>query len=397
YNFYIIIVERYIVMTMQKLESDRMGVVVRQRSGYSAFIPHKLNDIISTIEFDAEMIKLLSEADRALGELKGLSKVLQEPDLFIACYVQKEALLSSQIEGTECSLDDVIQVEGNTLELKPVHEVVNYINAMNEGLLNLKKLPMSSRLLHIIHNILLQDVRGKEKEPGSFKRYQNWIGPPGCNLSEATYVPPPPYIVNDLMGDWELYYNDHKELPPLIEAALLHYYFETIHPYIDGNRRLGRLLITFMLCERKVLTKPLLYLSLFFKENRKDYYQLLMNARFKGELEEWIKFFLRGVRNTSKEATKTALEIKKLHTKDFDMIKVGLAGNRIAVPFFELVCSKPIVSISGAAKILNSTYPTTKNIIKKFVERNILKAYKGVSKKSTFVYAEYLEILKRGT
>src|SRR4030042_1382300 len=267
---------------MEQLQSDRMGVIINQPTGYSAFIPHKISEKGIVIKWDSELIRLLSEADRALGELKGTTETLPDPDLFIAFYVRKEALLSSQIEGTQCSLDEVLQVDDKTSELKPVQEVVNYINAMNQGLDELKNIPMSLRLINAIHKKLLEGVRGKDKNPGEYKRKQNWIGPSGCTLNEAVYVPSPPHMMLELMGDWESYYHTQKDIPPLIEAAILHSYFETIHPYIDGNGRVGRLLITFMLCEKKVLDKPLLYLSLFFKENRGQYYQLLMDVRFKG-------------------------------------------------------------------------------------------------------------------
>ena len=284
---------------MKKLESNRSGQIVKQLNGYDAFIPEKLYPTGPTIETDMECVRLLSESERALGELKGITELLPDPDLFVAFYVQKEALLSSQIEGTQCSLDEVIQIDENTRTAKPVDEVVNYIKAMNDGLELLKNLQMSLRLIHQIHAKLLEQVRGSDKTPGEYKRSQNWIGPSGSTLQDAAYVPPPPEMMLELMGDFEKFYYSQDTLPILIKTAVLHYQFETIHPYLDGNCRLGRLLITFGLCEQKVLQRPLLYLSLFFKEHRTEYYQLLMDVRFRGAWEEWIKFFLRGIRSTS--------------------------------------------------------------------------------------------------
>lgn len=383
---------------MQKLQADRMGLIIKQPTGYNAFIPNKISEKGISINWDPELIRLLSEADRALGELKGTTETLPDPDLFIAFYVRKEALLSSQIEGTQCSLDEVLQVNDKTSELKPVQEVINYINAMNQGLEELKNIPMSLRLINTIHKKLLEGVRGKDKNPGEYKRKQNWIGPPGCTLDEAIYIPPPPQMMLEFMGDWEKYYHSQKDMPPLIEAALLHSYFETIHPYMDGNGRIGRLLITFMLCEKKVIDKPLLYLSLFFKENREQYYQLLMSVRFNGSLEEWIKFFLRGVRSVSEEAITTGKEIRALFSKHRELLKDKVAQYRITFPLYYLICKNPIISITSASKKLNTSYPTMKQAFEKFVSLNILEPYEnGKKRNKLFVYEEYLKILRRGT
>jgi Fic family protein len=219
-------------MAMPKVELSRAGNIIRQSSGYDAFIPHKLCDQGLKLDIHYKnMIQLVSESDRALGELTGVTKTVPDPDLFIAFYVRKEALLSSQIEGTQCSLEEVLQVDETVPEIKPVHEVVNYIKAMNYGLGALEKLPLSLRLIHEIHKVLLEGVRGKEKTPGEYKRYQNYIGPPGCNLNEAVFVSPPPAMMVELMGDWENYYYKQSNYVDLINAAILHAQFETIHPY----------------------------------------------------------------------------------------------------------------------------------------------------------------------
>jgi Fic family protein len=381
---------------MQKLESNRVGELVMQQSGYECFIPRKFGSSGPDIKIDMQCIKLLTEAERALAELKGITETIPNPDLFIAYYVKKEALLSSQIEGTQCSLDEVLQVDEKTSEVKPVQEVVNYINAMNTGLEKLAEIPVCLRLINNIHKILLSGVRGKDKNPGAYKKNQNFVGETR-DISKASYIPPPPQMINDFMSDWEGYYQSQKEIPVLIEAAMLHSYFETIHAYEDGNGRIGRLLITFMLCERGILDKPLLYLSLFFKENKKEYYQLLMDVRFKGRWEEWIKFFLRGIKTTSLEAKTTANEIRALFKKDLELIKEKLIRYSMALPTFELICETPIVNVSPIAKKLGATYPTISQIFKYFMDLGILTVYAGETGRKRYVYSDYLKILKRGT
>lgn len=382
---------------MRKLESDRVGKIINQY-GNPVFIPHKFATVGPRINIDLKIMSILSQADRALGELKGVTETVPNPDLFVASYVQKEALLSSQIEGTQCSLDEVIQFDEKTSKMEPVSEVVNYVNAMNYGLDNLNQLPVSKRLIHNIHRILLTGVRGQRSNPGEYKRSQNWIGPPGSNISEAEYIPPPPNMMNEYMDDFEKYYHTEKDLPPLIEAAILHSYFETIHPYSDGNGRIGRLLTTFVLCERKVLDKPLLYSSLFFKENKPHYYDLLMNVRFKGDWEEWIIFFLRGVRNTSLEAIKTANEIRILHDIDRQTIARQLSQYKLSFRCYDLICRRPIISIPHATKLLHSNYPSVRQTFDNFRKIGVLERYNHTKRKNRmFVYSKYLQILKRGT
>jgi Fic family protein len=382
---------------MRDIQTERVGRIVIQ-SGNRVFLPHKLYPSGPDINIGLDIIKLLSEADRALGELKGITTTLPDSDLFVAFYVRKEALLSSQIEGTRCSLDDVLKVDEKERKLEPVSEVVNYIKAMKSGLENLNVLPISKRLIHQIHKNLLEGVRGEEKRPGEYKHRQNWIGPPGSRITEADYIPPPPNSIDDYMDDFEKYYHQKKDLPPLIETAILHSHFETIHPYSDGNGRLGRLLITFMLCERQVLDEPLLYLSLFFKENKADYYELLMNVRFNGDWEEWIRFFLRGVRNTSLEAIDTANKIKNLQETDRLTISRNLAQYKLSFKCYDLICRRPIISITEAARNLNTNYPSVKQTFENFIKVGILDLYdETVKRNRLFVYSKYLEILRKGT
>jgi len=382
---------------MKSLESSRVGTIISQPGGYEAFIPKNLHPDGADITIDAECMKLLSEAERALGELKGITELLPNPDLFVAFYVRKEALLSSQIEGTQCSLDEVIRVDETTHTTHQVEEVVNYIKAMKYGLERLQELPMSLRLVHEIHEKLMEKVRGSDKTPGEYKRTQNWIGPPGGTLQEANYVPPPPDIMIELMGDFENYYHSKDDLPDLIKTAVLHSHFETIHPYLDGNGRLGRLLITFMLCEKNILSRPLLYLSLFFKKYRTEYYEYLMNIRFKGQWEEWIKFFLTGVRSTSLEASSTAREILQLQTKDRNAIKKHLRKHKLAISCYDYVCQQPILTIPQTVKTLDSTYPTVQKVFAGFHTLGILTPYGSRERNKIFQYENYLDIMRRGT
>ena len=383
---------------MKTVNPNRTGKTVKQVSGnYLAFIPNKISpDGPSDLNYDAEMWKLLSEADLALGELNGVTKTLYSPDLFIGFYVQKEALLSSQIEGTECSLDEILQADEQTGEVKPVEEVINYITAMNLGMKQLESIPFSTRLIKEIHKTLMQGVRGKEKLPGEFKRYQNWIGPTGCTLDEAVFIPPPPHETSDLMGDLENYYHAESKLPMLIKAAILHAHFETIHPFADGNGRIGRLLITFLLCHKKILDKPLLYLSLFFKENKSEYYSLLMKTRMEGDWEEWIKFFLRGVRNTSKEAASTARELILLRENNRALINEKLSRSTYAHQIYEIITEMPIISIARVAKQYKIPFPTVQRTVEGLREIGLIDITEDKYGK-VIKFTNCIEILKRGT
>ena len=383
---------------MKPIQPNRTGKTVNQIPGnYLAFIPNKVSpNGPSSLKYDVEMWKLLSEADLALGELNGVTKPLYNPNLFIGFYVQKEALLSSQIEGTQCSLDELLQVDKVSGGVKPVEEVINYIQAMNQGLEKLELFPFSSRLIKEIHKVMMQGVRGKEKSPGEFKHSQNWIGPPGCTLNESVFVPPPPHTIPDLMGDLENYYHAESELPMLLKAAILHAHFETIHPFTDGNGRLGRLLITFFLCHKKILDKPLLYLSLFFKENKSEYYNLLMRTRTNGEWEEWFKFFLRGVRNTSQEAAKTARELIFLREEQRSLITGSLSQYTYAHQIYDIVTESPIISIAKISKKYKIPFPTTLRTADKLKKIGVVDITKDKYGK-LIQFTKCLEILRRGT
>ena len=375
----------------------KQSKTINQPDGYYAYFPHKLESIgPKGIRWDNDLINLLADASRALGELNGITKLLKNPNLFIAFYVQKEALLSSQIEGTQCSLEEVLQFDESHTEMKPVDEVVNYIKAMKLGLEKLKKLPFSLRLIKEIHQTLLRDVRGGEKLSGEFKKTQNWIGHPGCQIDEAVFVPVPPNFTLEYMEDLEKYYHKQNGCHLLVKAAVIHSYFETIHPFNDGNGRIGRLLITFLLCDKKILQGPLLYLSLFFKEHRSDYYDLLMKVRFEGDWNEWIKFFLRGIRETSLEALNTANQLFDFIDSQRNIVTKKLKGYKYSHPIYEILCRNPLISISKLSKVSNIPYPTVKRTIEAFQKVEIV-SLKNFPMGTVISMDKYLAILKRGT
>ena len=270
--------------------SDRAGTYVRQLTGYSAFQPVDLPPN-PPLQWDDELHTLLSRADRALGRLDGSIQTLPDPDLFVFMYVRKEAVLSSQIEGTQSSLNDVLEAEAaiqDATRPSDVREVLNYVDAMNHGLDRLKTLPLSVRLIREIHERLLHNVRGNQANPGEIRTSQNWIGPSGCNLHEAIFVPPPPQDVPEHLSRLEKFLHGDDNIPPLIKIGLAHSQFETIHPFLDGNGRVGRLLITFFLCHQTILTRPVLYISYYFKRHRQKYYELLQAVRDQGAWEDLI-------------------------------------------------------------------------------------------------------------
>lgn len=379
-------------------KKNRAGKFVRQQSDYVAFIPSHLPPE-PPIEIDHEMMCLLSAADRRLGRLDGITQILPNPDLFVAMYVKKEAVLSSQIEGTQASLVDILEEDDVNYENmeKNVEEVVNYVNAMNYGIKRLNELPLCLRLIKEIHNLLLQGVRGSERNPGEFRKSQNWIGPAGCTLATATFVPPPVLEMQEAMNNFEMFIHTDDEIPPLIKIGLLHAQFETIHPFLDGNGRMGRLLITFWLYQQKILTKPLLYLSYYFKKNRMEYYDRLMDIRVKGDWEGWMKFFLKGIAEVSDEATNTAKHILKMKDLHTEMIKQNMRNPSNGLKLLERLFESPIVTINKVAEMLDVSYPTASNLVNDFCDIGLLKTVSKVQRNKKFSYYQYIEILQAGT
>lgn len=384
-----------------KLQSDRAGVVMNTSRGYSAFVPAKLPPE-PTIKLDSEMQKLLSLADRKLGRLDGITQILPNPELFVAMYVKKEAVLSAQIEGTQASLVDVLNVPANDSSSDNSHndvrEVVNYVNAIYWGIERLSELPLSLRLIRNIHQILLKDVRGSNKSPGEFRKSQNWIGPQGCSLKTATFIPPTVEDMEKSMSDLERFIYEDDDIPALIKIALIHAQFETIHPFLDGNGRMGRLLITFWLCQQEILSQPLLYLSYYFKQNRLEYYDRLMAVRIKGDWENWIKFFLKGIASVSDEATESAKEIIGLQNKYNALLFEKDRGNGNYNALLNKLFENPIITKKEVSEMLEISLPTAGSIVDVFCEIGILSDMTPDKKRyKTFVFAEYLSILEKGT
>jgi Fic family protein len=345
---------------------------------------------------DNEVLALISRADRALGRLDGSIQTLPDSDLFVFMYVRKEAVLSSQIEGTQSSLVDLLEAEAKLFNLphpRDVDEVINYVHAVNFGLRRLEKLPVSVRLIREIHERLLSGVRGAKRQPGELRRSQNWIGPAGSRLNEATFVPPPPDEVPQALSDLERFLHMNDPIPALLKIGLAHAQFETIHPFLDGNGRVGRLLITFLLCEQKILQKPVLYISHYFKRHRDRYYDLLQAVRDTGDWEGWLKFFLEAVGQVSEEATKTARRVVALRESHRTKIaeKFGRAtGNGLKV--LEHLYSHPIVGVKDIAALTQVSFTAANKLMSRLVENGILTEVTGQARNRRFRYSEYIEL-----
>lgn len=375
--------------------SARAGRYIRQASGYSAFIPAPLPPN-PPLSLDDEIWALVSKADRALGRLDGSIQTLPDPDLFVFMYVRKEAVLSSQIEGTQSSLNDLLEAEAKVFSARhprDVDEVLNYVEAMNYGIARLADLPLSTRLIREIHARLLKDVRGGEREPGELRRSQNWIGPSGCTLLEATFVPPPAEEIPQALSDLEKFIHDQREISALVKIGLIHAQFETIHPFLDGNGRVGRLLITFLLCQQQILQKPVLYISHYFKKYRNKYYELLQNIRDNGDWESWIKFFLTAVFEVSQEATETARKIVSLRERHRRIITESFGGTTAnALIVLESLFSHPIISVNDIARITDVSFTSANKLAKRLVENNILIESTGQARNRRFRYGEYISL-----
>ena len=345
-------------------ESLRAGRWIKHPTGYRAFHPSPLPPD-PPLAMDDEMWTLLSRADRALGRLEGVTSVLPNPDLFVAMYVRQEAVLSSQIEGTQSTLEDVLEFEAGasaTETPRDVEEIVNYIRAMNHGLKRLDEFPLSLPLIKEIHAILLEGTRGSGRDPGEFRRSQNWIGAAGATLNTATFVPPPVPEMKEALHEFEKWLHADS-LPTLLHCGLAHAQFETIHPFLDGNGRIGRLLVTFLLCQREILGRPLLYLSLYLKRHRSEYYDRLSAVRASGHWEEWTKFFLRGVAEVSLSATETARAILALRDRGRIELLAQGGNTTLSARLFDFLFEQPVVTTSLIATHLGCTYPTAANLV----------------------------------
>lgn len=368
-----------------------------QPTGYRAFMPSPLPPS-PPVDLDESLQVLLSEADYALGRLDGAILTLPNPDLFVFMYVRKEAVLSSQIEGTQSSLQNLLAAEARLNDPDApadVAVVVNYVRAMNHGLHRLAEIPVSVRLIREIHAELLQGARGGRLTPGELRTTQNWIGPGGCSLSEATFVPPPPQEVPQALSDLERFLHAENPPPSLIQVGLAHAQFETIHPFLDGNGRVGRLLITFLLTEKKLLARPVLYLSHYFKQRRTEYYERLQAVRDYGDWEGWLAFFLRGVVEVSRESTETAAAILRMREEYRARIteRLGRAaanGHRVMDRLFD----HPIVNVATVSGWLAITQRSAHNLVDRLGEAGLLREITGYARNRRFRFDPYLRLFE---
>jgi Fic family protein len=367
-----------------------------------SFVPGPLPPADPTLSLDSEALELLGRAERELSRLELAGEMVPSVDWFIYGFVRKEAVISSQIEGTQATLIDLLtfeaQREDDAAPGPDVQEVCNYLDALayaREQLSRPDGLPLSMRLLNGAHERLMRGARGADKQPGKVRQTQNWIG--GTRPGNAAFVPPPPNLLDGLLSDFERYIHADDGLPPLVRAGLLHLQFETIHPYLDGNGRIGRLLVTLLLEEWKLLSKPLLYSSLFFKRNRDDYYRLLNVVRVDGDWESWIRFFLESVASIAKEATDTARDLSALVSADRARTLAAPSSSVMAVRLFEALGQHPIVTIARVTELLEITKPTATKAVNTLVDAGILTETSGRRRDRTYSYAAYLDRLRVGT
>lgn len=375
----------------------RSGTFRRTLEGYQAFYPADLPPD-PAVNLEGEMALILSQADQALGAINTIASVLPNPDLFVAMFMRKEALLSSQIEGTQSSLIEVLGADPEHVPTVDVGEVINYIKAMRHGLQRLQndRFPMSLRLLREIHAVLMQQVRGGRAAltPGDFRTGQNWIG--GNSLRTARFIPPPPEAMLAALDNLERYLHLEDDCPVLVRCALIHYQFETIHPFNDGNGRLGRLLITFYLVWRGVLNEPMLYLSAYLKVHQQEYYDRLMQVRTDGNYEAWVRFFLDGIITVADQTTSTTRRIQELERRDVDRIVQSSAGHS-GVFLQRMLMQQPVVQVRTVQRELGISYNKANRLIAQFEALGILVQMTEGRRNRSFVYRDYVDILSEGT
>lgn len=370
------------------------------QTGFLAFVPAGLPPDPS-ISWDSELHDLLEIANRALGRLDGATLIAPNPNLFLYTYIRKEAVLSSQIEGTQSSLSDLLlfeNAEGAGVPIDDLREVSNYVAAMEHGLNRLKGgFPLSLRLIREIHAIVVRGSRGADKTPGEFRHSQNWIG--GTKPGDAFYVPPPVHEIMPALDNLEKFLQDHKSRTPLLlKAGLAHAQFETIHPFLDGNGRVGRLLITFLLCAEEGLREPLLYLSLYLKQNRPAYYEALQRIRVDGDWEQWLKFFLRGVAQVAQQGVETMRKLLDLFARDRARIQTHLRGRRglSALSVHDVLKQRAVTTITLAAKATGLTSPTVASALDELQQLGIVKEMTERQRNRRFLYLEYFKTLDEG-
>ena len=380
--------------------NNRAGCFITNLSGemaYQSFRPNPLPPE-PPIEMSNEMIAKLVDANRKLATLDGLSSRIPNMDLFVSMYVRKEALLSSQIEGTQCTLDDILNPFAEENTNLNVSDVVNYIRAEEFAINRLQILPLCNRLIKETHAVLMEGVRGQEKNPGEFRYSQNWIGGQGSTLRNARYIPPNPEDMINAMSDLEKYMNGEDSLDPLIQAALIHYQFETTHPFLDGNGRVGRLLITLFLMEKKIPSTPSLYISYFLKMNRIEYYDRMTQVRKTGDYEQWVLFFLQALSDSAEDAIQTIDRLTEIHNRNVQKFNSMTKRQQTnAINFLTYLEKNPIIDIQKTAAALNLSYNTVAKSVALFVDNGILQQTEKSGRSKIYSYVDYLAVLRKDT
>lgn len=378
-------------MDIVLFKNSPSGRLVRAAGGYWAFVP---NPLPPKLDWDNTLVSLVSKADIAVGTLSGLGETLPNPHLLIYPFVRREAVLSSRIEGTRSSLSDLLLFEATRVEKQgDVREVQNYVRAMEYGLGRLGELPLSLRFIRELHGILMEGVRGEHATPGEFRQSQNWIGPPGCTLNEATYVPPPMPEMLECLDRLERFLHASPDLPHLVQLALIHYQFEAIHPFLDGNGRIGRLLVTLFLCQRGILTKPLLYLSAFFEHHRQEYYDLLFKVSQEGDWRSWIEFFLRAVVEQSGDAVLRSRHLLDLY-RSYSQVAREKRLPPTAGRLIEIIFMRPVLTAKAVQEYLKVTFPAAQKAISVLMEVGILAEITGGRRNKAYTAKEVLRILE---
>lgn len=376
---------------------NRAGEFVTNLSGDSSYKSFKPTPLPPELELNSHIISKLVEANQELAKLDTAAKYIPNTNLFISMYVRKEALISSQIEGTQCTLDDVLDPEVDANSNLDVADVINYVQATNYAIERLKSLPLCCRLLREIHKELMNGVRGQEKNPGEFRTSQNWIGPANCSLKDARYIPPNTNDMLTAMSDLEKFINENEDYDALIRIALIHYQFETIHPFLDGNGRVGRLMILLYLMEQKLLSCPVIYISYFLKKNQIEYYDRISEVRRSGNYEQWVLFFLEAVSAAAKDSLETIEQLSALHDKNIQLLPKSNRKVDNVRNLFDYIEKYPIIDIKHTSEALNISFNTTSTTIKKLIELGILVETTNSARNKVFAYSEYLDILKKDT
>lgn len=377
----------------------RSGTLVKNLSGdmaYRSFRPAPLPPEPPVI-LDDDAMGLLVAASRNVQKLDDMARYVPNAQLFVSMYVRKEALLSSQIEGTQCTLEDILDPEIEKNADLDVADVVNYVKASQFALERLRQMPLCGRLLREIHGVLMEGARGREKNPGEFRRSQNWIGSAGCSLREARYVPPNVEDMEEALSALDKFINAEETVDPLVGAALVHYQFETIHPFLDGNGRVGRLLILLYLVEKGLISEPIIYISYFLKKNQIEYYDRMSEVRRSGDYEQWVRFFLEAVNVAARDAAESIERLHELHDRHESLLPPSRRSKDNLRALFSYIEQHPIYTIGGAAEALGLSYNSVSTLTKRLIGLDIVEETTNAARNRVFAYREYLAILKVGT